>query len=357
MALGVERVDKNTEGFFPTNLAIKSIKARLTCGVVELQCSFEALYQIYNPTQTEEEAILVMNEPYLAHGYGELTATQDGQELKSPPLSSVEAQAIEIAWRLTTKNDEGSWRTLSGIFLRLAPGQETSLVFRETMERGFIDMGFSTAISQRHGILSRNTYNDLRVYLSFAELASWPSVEDASFTFLIPDNCHASFSQGHGFTKTEAEGLISYSLRGVSSATKDVSIWFKAGRVFPSNGGVLLGVGFTLQQEDPLRLRVGYETGFDPGLLTSLSVESNLKDTLTLCPQLGTSSLSVLFVPSVTVSLGAPIQRRGQETLVGGRLQIDVVLYSVGLSIPIDVFPGLPSGERHQTSLLLHVSF
>ncbi len=118
----------------------------------------------------------------------------------------------------------------------------------------------------------------------------------------------------------------------------------------------MLGVGGFWGDESGLRLRAGYEAGAMGWLLGSLVAETDVQRRLQLVPALEAALPAVLFLPSLGLGLGVPVEVL-PEVRAAARLQASAMFFPVGVLFTVVLFPRAgASPARWEFALLFQAS-
>jgi hypothetical protein len=293
---------------------------------------------------------------------------------------------------------------LPGFFIELKPGSRHVLsVTGEISPGAFVRSGvpiYFTAVEGRHLAMNRvppgkpfsGEHFKLEYFLS--PIKSWAAVHEIHIVIHSADDleqsggmtAHAKTNKSVSFenviswddsnqTHPASNGWTVLSEKGrtvarwkraeeSSESTIPDELWIAFDREAPPvyPGGLTLGAGALVYRGDrAFCASLGYEIARPEWLLGSLSVETDFVDTFTVVPMLKVASpWMFLFVPSVGVGVGVPIQIRFEGGAdVGIRAQADFMFGPIGVAVPFDFFPGIHEGEdeRMQLSVMGQLSF
>lgn len=134
---------------------------------------------------------------------------------------------------------------------------------------------------------------------------------------------------------------------------------FEVPNPLPLHGGPFVAVGGTLGRGvdlEGIRARVGYEIAAPRWLFESLSLESDFRRRVVLTPAVEAMTPQLFFIPALGLGVGVPVQLAPKAT-VGARIQASAQIFFVGLTVTVDIYPGLQPYEGVvQTSVMGRVS-
>lgn len=209
--------------------------------------------------------------------------------------------------------------------ITLQPGQTHVLALRG---RVHLDVPFGwfvmDALVARHLVLADRPETNATVFLRTAPPGHrYASRGPMSVRVTLPDRWSFDGAGGRALTLDAAE------VQHVAM-TRDAPVAF-------FHGGPLAGVGG--EQEEGLRVRVGYDIGFHDYGIAGLDVDVDFDGIVVIAPRVELALPQITLLPSLAAGLGVPVRVTDGDTSVGGRLQLTATLYASFVT-SIDRYPG-----------------
>ena len=344
---------------------------------VGLTCTFDAHYEVYNPTEGAESVSAAF---YGVRASG-IEILVDG-EAASGGVSETELEALDarVAEAETGESPiEGQVRVEDravsrwGFVMEVGAQKVRAVDVSGTIEPGhfFKPAGFlRRAPLARHRLLGGDPRaQSWGIEYLLAPIRTWASVGPIEVRVRWP----ASWRLRGGLVGPKQPPRAGDETPWVRRDEGDVSIASvtlnaEAGvRLYLSftdpasafaHGGPLVGLGAALGEGGGVRLRVGWEVAAPTWLLYELSADFDLDSRLVVSPTLKAASPQVYIIPSLAFGLGAPVRIR-PELEPGVRAQVDVHFTALAFVASFELFPGLARSDPDffEATLFGQVSF
>ncbi len=365
----------------------------IDCGGIRPQphCTFEALYEVHNPTGETVEAvgaffgILTVEATVTVDGVDagvQLTA-EETQRLASASLEGVQAQT-PVGAMLAEMPDTGGEQAISmtGFELVVPAGGRCDLVTAGVLQlrRGTIEaVGMMlNGVNGRHPLLGSGPWGEYFYSLDYliSPIRTWAEVGPIHVTIRFPaswDFVGGATDETGYFDPESYRGMDDADWevrregrRRIATLTTDadagprlIARWYRpADLVY--NGGLLVGLGGSRGVErgsDDFRMRFGYEIAAPAYVLYSVNVETDFRQRVQLIPMVVGSTPMLLWCLGFAGGVGVPVDLRG-DAGVGFRGQIEVFVPLVQcLTLSWDVFPGLPAIDPERFRFTMMVRF
>jgi hypothetical protein len=329
-----------------TSLVVEHEELTFTCGGDD--CRFVAVYHVLNPTDAREEV--------LGAFYGieadQLTATADGADARRTPTDDQLRVIDDATAAIDTDVFAGGDVTRQGFWLGVEPHARATLVFSGRMRpvsfgtRSDLlgEFGFPP-LSTRHpwlGTEGRRDVSDEYAY-ALSPIRSWAGSPSIDIRVRVPGARYWPSQEG-GWVLGEQDGdlVARRTVAAADASTLRFSVVRPGTTVL--HGGPTIGVGTHFDGGRALG-RLGYEAALPWWVIWSVSAETDFHTT-TVVPLGEVASPDIVLVfPSFGLGAGVPVQfRQGAGTYAGARAQLTISFPVVSLVLPLDVFPGAPSG-------------
>jgi hypothetical protein len=344
----------------PSTLVVDHEDLAFRCD--EKGCTFRAVYDVRNPSDAREEALGA----FYGIGADDLTATTGGVDARYS-LTPEQEKAIDDAVAVFDPNVARD-RTIArqGFLFGVDAHARATLVFAGHIRPVLAGIpggpggyGSLPPLETRHlwlGTKARREVVDAYAY-ALSPLRSW----GGSPTIDVTVRCRsARFWAKDQHAWSESEDDTGFVARRTLAAEDASTLSFRVVRepgTWLLHGGPFAGIGGRID-EGQLRARFGYEFAVPWWVLWSGAVEANFKGTTTLIPMGEIASSMILFIPSVGLGAGVPVQfRSGAGVEVGTRAQLTVSFPILSIVLPIDLFPRAGAGNVWQVGLFAQASF
>ncbi len=164
------------------------------------------------------------------------------------------------------------------------------------------------------------------------------------------------FADGQAWTRTSDGGDDVDRIQIRSSAETKLSMRFTIAGSRLLDGGPVAGIGPRLDSPEA-RARFAWEIGGPPYVLYQLGFETNFAGRATIVPTIEAATPGFIFIPSLGLGVGVPVQYVNGRVYPGGRAIVEISFPIVSLLIPVDFFPGLGAPDTGQVALLIQASF
>jgi hypothetical protein len=336
-----------------TPIEVVRERLKIDCRVHDriFSCSFEARYELRNPTDKRREVVAA----FFGDGASGITARIDTGE-PEPSASIEERNLID---RLSGQYGPAQ----RAMKIALDAGKSSNLVVVGSLQPSDLRHrpGYTVdAVHVRHPLVTPKKpegEENLIRYL-FAPIGTWSGAPTIDLEIGVPDGYRLDGADDYRWSARKGGGRLGVRSFAAGRAPEELSLRFEKPQPAVIVGGPIVGVGGGWLDDGGRRLTVGWEVARPSWLLYSLSYETNVKDRHYIVPLVKAASPMFLFLPSVGVGAGVPI-RLHPTARVGGRVQIDAYLLSLGLVGALDVFPPLNSSSSSivQFSLIGQVGF
>lgn len=340
-------------------------------------CSFEARYQIENPTSEASGGRAAF---YGLHAE-DLVVKVDGQRSMTE-LSADDVKALDGEVAAAEGSSPGPSRyraedaslTRTGFTLDVPAGGKKEIVVTGRIKPGVtrFSRGYVYTPAEGRHLLTHAGDIESRIFeLEYlvSPIKSWAAVGRIDVTVSYP----RSWTVYHSFYGSTERAAAEWSERVegdriIASTTASGALDMKTignalelrislpGAV-AEHGGPFVGAGGVVGTSDArgFRARFGYEIAAPSWLIESLTVDTDFQRRVVVSPNIEAATPHITMIPilpSFSAGVGVPIQIIPKAT-VGARLQAGVQIWPVGFVTAIDIFPGLSSAEgKLQGSLM-----
>jgi len=330
----------------------------------DVECRFEALYDVANPTETDEEVLGV----FFGASPDEMTVSIEGVDVRRPVRQEQVAEAARSIPRDPVDRSEPEHvvdeRLVTGFAVAVRAGGKKRVRFAGRL--GPTDTyqsrdGYAlAAIKTRHVFLGTEPRHDKRVEYTYlvSPLRSWGGRPPIDVT--VRSSTSWSFQpEDHGWTTTREDGRIVSRLATTAEQTRRLVYAFEIPAPSVYLGGPFVGVGPELEDAGP-RFRAGLEIGVGHSLIVSTAFEAfeeKTRRSYTIVPALEIASPGVfIFIPSLSAGLGVPVQvHSAGPPRVGARAQVGLAFPLVSFFVPLDVY--FDDGARGQLAFMTQLGF
>ncbi len=328
-----------------------------SAGVVP-RCSFEARYEITNPT----DAAVEVSAAFYGLRTRDITATLDGKSvtttLAQATLDAIDARVQEVyaeqyvlhpsVTNPTSQRQAMAWT--------MDAGQSAVLVCSGEIDAGDYKIG-SYAVSphySRHPFLAEQPHNTTyQLNYLLAPIRTWVNTGPIEITLRAPASWDLSGWLVLGPNEDDPEATLPPAPRWDSKVDGDqrlitatidphdgdqLRVQVDIDEQIGSLGGPLVGIGGAFGREGGLRLRAGWEAAAPLWLLWSVSAETDFDQWLVITPAAEAASPMILIIPSFGIGAGVPIRLR-PDLAVGARLQSSMALGPVTFFMALDYYP------------------
>lgn len=335
-----------------TGLVVQHETLRIECAEKVEECSFEAVYDVANPTEAAEEVLGV----FVGAPAERTTITVDGVDVRT----ALSKEQLEKAFESIPKPEKGSGADAAlmnearsaGFTLRVDPGLKRQITFKGVLVPTYTSEDRSAydlpAIKARHVWYSSKVRSDRRIEFTYllSPLATWGGTPNIDVTITTP----TSVGFDSAWT-TQIEGKRRIA-RITTTADRLAALRFSeiiAPPIFV-NGGPFIGAGAEFEEPGG-RLRAGYEIGLSDWALGSLAFElygGRQRQDYTIVPTFEVATHNVmLFIPALSAGLGIPFQLHDVGSpQVGARVVVGLSFPIVSILVPVDVYFDEPSRPR-----------
>ncbi len=324
-------------------------------------CAFEATYRIVNPgdapaavagafygrkEMTRDVAIRAAGRDLAATLEPELVAALDA----SVGVGDERRGEAAIRHRIAPDRDAARW----GFRLEVAAGERVEVTATGLLRGGrrFVPSSYVfPAVAARHVFAPASTeprIDDFEYWLS--PLATWSGEPSVEIELRFPAGWSLD-PEGWELSSDGEERIARRRARPTDGELR-FALVLPAPRLF--RGGPVLAVGGTTGDGHGLRVRGGWEAACAPWLLGSVVAEWGWKDRLVVAPVLKAASPWAIFIPSLGVGVGVPIQLL-PERRAGVRLELDAMLGPIGFVASLDWYAGSP--RRFEQTWAFAVAF
>jgi hypothetical protein len=351
-----------------TSLVVEHESLVLDCtgaaAPADVECRFEATYDVANPTDADEEVLGV----FFGAPPDEMTVTIDGADVRRAVQHEQVAEAARsIPIDPTDRSDSASIvdeRRVTGFAVAIRAHDRRRVRFTGRLEPTYTYQsrdGYAlAAIKTRHVFLGGEPRHDKRVEYTYmvSPLRSWGGRPPIDVT--VRSSTSWSFAPGdQGFTSTREGGRLVSRLATTAAQTTRLTYAFEIAPPPVYFGGPFVGVGPELEDAGP-RLRAGLDVGLGNALIASAAFESfeeKARRSYTLVPALEIATPGVfIIIPSLSAGLGVPVQLHSVgPPRVGARAQVGLAFPLFSLCIPLDVY--FDDGARGQIAFMTQLGF
>lgn len=340
----------------PTNLVVEHETLTIDCDLADQrrECKFEALYDVWNPTETAEEVLGV----FFGVPQDQIAITIDGADVRT----KVTPAQVEEAFRSLPKEREDRENDArvrefvsAGFVVRVEPGARKRVRFAGVLEPTYRYQERESyalpAIVARHPILGSSPRREEKLDFTYfiSPIRTWRGHPDIDITVRSPSSWSFT-SPGPGWTMSRSGNREVSRLVTTAEATPRLTYSLVVPPGLFVNGGPIVGIGAELEEAGP-RLRAGYEVGLMDWIIGSLAYESFVdrkRSNYTFVAAFEAASPNVFIViPSLSAGLGLPVQLHSSGPVsVGARGFVGLSFPLFSLMVPIDVYFDDPSRPR-----------
>jgi hypothetical protein len=330
-----------------TPIEVVHERLKIDCRVVErvFSCSFEAHYELRNPTDKKQEVVAA----FYGAGASGVSARIDGEE----PAPSASSQDDDLLARSSARFGPTQHAMKIGLDARTS----SNLVVIGTLHPADLRkrQGYTIdAVYTRHPLVASKKAEGEEILIEYliAPIRTWSGAPPIDVEIGVPDGYRLGGADNYRWSAQKGGGRVGVRSFAPGRAPEELALRFEKPPAIVINGGPIVGVGGSWLNDGGLRMKVGWEVARPSWLLYSLNFETDVKDHHYLVPLVQAASPMILFLPSVAAGLGVPI-RFAPIARVGGRVQIDVHLLSLGLVGALDVYPALTDSSSTFTQFSL----
>jgi hypothetical protein len=325
-------------------------------------CTFEAVYALRGAPDRAEEVLGAFVGLGRTYQQGTPFSARLGDKDARADLTAEQQQSIARA-ALDLDPSLSGYRKpadLRGFRVALGPGERRTLVFSGALLPVYWEnphagggLVYPARLGRHPGLGRPERRPAARSYAyALSPLLSWAGAPQISITVRAAAGAPLSIgSDGWAASPEGGEQVLRRTLRPADLPVLELTVTTPGNGPFYA-GGPFLGIGKELSG-GPLRLRAGWEVGVSSFGLAQLAVESDASQVLTLVPAVEVATPGIVFVPSLGLALGVPVQfKKGADTRVGGRVQLTLSLFLLSVVLPIDFY-----GAGADAALLGQLSF
>jgi hypothetical protein len=332
-------------------------------------CDFRAIYRVKNRSGARQAVVAAF---LGVHTSGVKIRVAD--RAVSHTLTDAEVKRIDAAVQgvIDDKKNRTSFslerqKALShaGFKLTVEAGQEARVEATGRVRPGrlFVPSYAVDAVRTRHPLLgTRSPGQEYDLEYLVAPIRTWGSVGAIQVMLRHPASWEVGISTTGDARKPRQQSRADGDSRTVELALSPAVDLLRVHVGLPPrvllNGGVLLGLGGTLDDPRGFRARLGYEIAAPGWLFHGLTVDTDFTDELVVTPtwEAATSGVMVI-IPSLAVGLGVPVQVKPEVT-AGIRMQLTLQWPFIGLVTTFDLYPGLDTGGRgfFQATMLAQIA-
>ena len=330
----------------------------------DVECRFEAVYDVANPTETDEEVLGV----FFGASPEEMTVSMDGVDVRRRVQHEQVAEAARSIPRDPVDRSESEHvvdeRLVTGFAVAVRARDKKRVRFAGRLQPTYTYQsrdGYAlAAIKTRHVFLGGEPRHDKRVEYTYlvSPLRTWGGRPPIDVT--VRSSTSWSFQpEDPDWTTTREEGRVVSRLATTAERTRRLVYAFEIPAPSFHFGGPFVGVGPELEDAGP-RFRAGLEVGVGHSLIVSTAFEAfeeKTRRSYTIVPALEIATPGVfIFIPSLSAGLGVPVQvHSAGPPRVGARAQVGLAFPLVSFFVPLDVY--FDDGARGQLAFMTQLGF
>ena len=331
----------------------------------DVECRFEALYDVANPTETDEEVLGV----FFGASPEEMTVSIGGVDVRRRVQHEQVAEAARSIPRDPVDRSESEHvvddRLVTGFAVAVRARDKKRVRFAGRLQPTHTYQsrdGYAlAAIKTRHVFLGGEPRHDKRVEYTYlvSPLRSWGGRPPIDVT--VRSSTSWSFQpEDPGWTTTREEGRIVSRLATTAEQTRRLVYAFEES---PRPRSISAGRSWapvpSLEDAGP-RFRAGLEIGVGHSLIVSTAFEAfeeKTRRSYTIVPAFEIASPGVfILIPSLSAGLGVPVQvHSAGPPRVGARAQVGLAFPLVSFFVPLDVY--FDDGARGQLAFMTQLGF
>ncbi|UQA61276.1 hypothetical protein [Polyangium aurulentum] len=360
----------------PTSpLVVEDEKLTFQCGEGEDRptCTFEARYRISNPTAETHGGIAAF---YGLQADG-VVVRVNGRDARAK-LSEEDVKRLDAEVRAV--EDEDIWERFAsqlqrtGFTVEVPAGGKAEIVTtgKLLLTRSVYHEYGIDGVSARHPLLhqgdaERHIYG---VDYLLSPIRTWADVHRMEVSIRYPRSWEVTGSLYAG------EGAPRESWRSLEERGEKVERYLLEGKPDPKSkggaltlristpgaivqhGGPFVGIGGVVGSGDAagFRMRFGYEMAAPWWVIESISADVDFRGRVVVTPAVEAVSGQLVFLPSMSIGLGVPVQILPTPT-VGGRILATLQYPILGFVTAVDIFPApAPRAADVQVSLMARLS-
>ena len=334
-------------------------------------CDFRAAYRVKSRATRPQEVVGAFMGIYTSNVQVRVDGTPISHQLTTAEFAriddAVQKQLDETSDHQTTSILDRRAESIrrDGFRLTIPPEEEVTLEAMGRVHPGrFIKPSYATdAVWTRHPLLG-TTIKAPEYDLDYlvAPIRTWGSVGPIEVTMRYPASWKIRVSVDGPSEppklKTRTVGNTSTTIVTLDAVADVLRLHVSLPSRVLHNGGVMLGIGGTVDEPSGLRARLGYEVAAPSWLFHGVAVDTDFTDELVITPTFEAATSGILaIVPSLGFGLGVPIQIRPEVT-AGIRLQLTLQWPFIGMVTSFDLYPGLDTerSEFFQATILAQVA-
>ncbi len=330
----------------------------------DTECRFEALYDVANPTDTDEEVLGV----FFGASPEEMTVSMDGVDVRR----AVKSEQVEEAARSIPKDaaDRGETeravdpRRTTGFTVAVRAHDRKRVRFAGRLEPTYTYQehdGYALpAIKTRHVFLGTEPRHHKRAEYTYlvSPIRTWGGRPPVDVTVRSSPSW-AFQPEDHRWTTTREDGRMVSRLLTTAEQTSRLVYAFEISPPSVYFGGPFAAVGPELEDAGP-RWRAGVEMGLGPSFILSAAFESfeeKTRKSYTIVPAFEATTPNVfVFIPALSAGLGVPVQVHSVgPPRVGVRAQVGLAFPLLSFFVPLDVY--FDDGARGQLAFMTQIGF
>lgn len=356
-------------------LVVEDEKLSFRCseGADRPTCTFEARYRIVNPTAEKHGGVAAF---YGLQAEG-VVVRVNGRDARRA-LSAEDVQRLDAEVRAV--EDEEVWRRFAeslqrtGFTVEIEPGGKAEIVTtgKLLLTRSIFHSYEIDGLTARHPLL-RQGDPERRIYgvdYLLSPIRTWAEVHRMEVSVRYPSSWEmtGALYAGEGApqeswrTREErGEKVESIVLTGKPEPKSQggaLSLRLSTPGNVAEHGGPFVGIGGVPGSGDAagFRMRFGYEMAAPWWIVESVSADVDFRGRVVVTPAVEAVSGQILFLPSMGIGVGVPVQIL-PSTTVGARILGTIQYPFLGFVTAVDIFPAAaPRGTDVQVSLMARLS-
>jgi hypothetical protein len=336
-------------------------------------CTFEARYRIANPTAETNGGLAAF---YGVQAEG-VVVRVNGRDARAK-LSEKDVERLDAEVRAV--EDEGIWERFArqlqrtGFTVEVPAGGKAEIVTtgKLLLTRSVYHEYGIDGLTARHPAL-RVGDPERRIYgvdYLLSPIRTWADVHRMEVSVRYPSSwevtggLYAGEGAPHEIWKTreergeKVESIVLEGKPDPKSKGGALTLRFSMPGGMVEHGGPFVGIGGVPGSGDAagFRMRFGYEMAAPWWVIESVSADVDFRGRVVVTPAVEAVSGELVFLPSMAVGLGLPVQILPTPT-VGGRILASLQYPFVGFVMAVDIFPApAPRATDVQVSLMARLS-
>ena len=357
----------------PVGLHVAAERLAFECREEDTQpvCDFRVTYQVRSSAREPQSIVAA----FMGIHTSGVQVRVNGRTV-SHVLTATQAKHIDRAVRAEIDRESGihldsgylrlsDGLTRDGFSMTIESGQEVRIeaTGRVRPGRRVVPSYAVDPVHMRHHILgTRAAVPEFDLAYLVAPIRTWGSVGAIHVSIRYPATWLVGVAVDDKTDMPAVKDRIERSTRTVEMDLNSAADLLRLHITLPArvfrNGGVLLGIGGTVDQPRGLRARLGYEVAAPGWLFHGITMDTDFSEELVVTPTLEAATSGLFFViPSLAVGLGVPI-RVAPEATAGVRMQLTLQWPFVGFVTSVDLYPALASDDPGfmQTTILAQIA-